>query len=92
MYKISYNFLCGLPLEILFLLSYNKGTVRNTTAPRGVERKNSMNNKTLEQIEQAVKVINYATRRVLIADCYEGYELDQLEKALRLLLSETEKK
>lgn len=51
-----------------------------------------MNNKTLEQIEQAVKVINYATRRVLIADCYEGYELDQLEKALRLLLSETEKK
>lgn len=45
-----------------------------------------------ERIEKAVRTINNTVRRVLIADCYEGYELRQLEKALKLLLEEVEKK
>lgn len=45
-----------------------------------------------EKIEKAVRTINNTVDRVLIADCYEGYELRQLEKALRLLLDEVDKK
>lgn len=45
-----------------------------------------------ERIEKAVKTINNTVNRVLIRDCYEGYELRELEKALKLLLGEVDKK
>lgn len=44
------------------------------------------------RIEKAVKTINSTVNRVLIADCYEGYELRTLKAALQLLLDEVEKK
>lgn len=45
-----------------------------------------------DRIEKAVKTINNTVNRVLIADLYEGYELRELEKALKLLLDEVDKK
>lgn len=45
-----------------------------------------------EQIERAVKTINNTVVRVLIADCYEGYELRELKKALKILLEEAYEK
>lgn len=45
-----------------------------------------------EKIEKAVKTINVTVNRVLIASCYEGYELRELKKALTLLLEEVDKK
>lgn len=45
-----------------------------------------------ERIEKAVRTINSTVHRVLIADLYEGYELRELEKALKLLLEEVDKK
>lgn len=45
-----------------------------------------------ERIKNAVKTINVTVNRVLIADCYEGYELRELKKALNLLLEEVDKK
>lgn len=45
-----------------------------------------------EEIKKAVKTIECTVNRVLIADCYEGYELRVLKKALKLLLDEAEKK
>lgn len=51
-----------------------------------------MTNYEKERIEKAVKTVNYAVNRVLIADCYTGYELRNLKAALQLLLDEVEKK
>lgn len=45
-----------------------------------------------EKIEKAVRTINNTVNRVLIADSYEGYEFRELEKALKLLLEEVDKK
>ena len=45
-----------------------------------------------ERIEKAVKTINNTVNHVLIAECYEDYELRELEKALKLLLEEVDKK
>lgn len=45
-----------------------------------------------KRIEDAVKIINATVNRVLIRDCYEGYELRKLEYALKLLLDEVDKK
>ena len=45
-----------------------------------------------EKIEQALRWVNIATKRVLIANVYEGYELQQLKKALELLTEEANKK
>ena len=45
-----------------------------------------------ERIKNAVKTINVTVNRVLIADCYEGYKLRELKKALNLLLEEVDKK
>ncbi len=44
------------------------------------------------QIEKAVATINSTYKRVLIMDLYEGYELRQLNFALKLLLNEVDKK
>lgn len=44
------------------------------------------------QIEKAVATINNTYKQVLIMDCYEEYELRQLEFAMNLLLKETNKK
>lgn len=44
------------------------------------------------QIEKAVATINNTYKRVLIADCYEGYELRQLDFALKLLLKKVDEK
>lgn len=51
-----------------------------------------MNSQEKERIEKAVKTINNTYKRVFICDLYEGYELRELEKALRLLLAEVDKK
>lgn len=45
-----------------------------------------------EKIEQALRWVNIATRRVLIANVYEGYELRKLKEALELLTAEANKK
>lgn len=45
-----------------------------------------------DRIEEAVRAVNAHYYRVLIGDCYEGYEVRQLEKALKLLLEEVDKK
>lgn len=45
-----------------------------------------------EGIKKAVETINWTVNRVLIANCYEGYELRELKKALTLLLEEVDKK
>ena len=44
------------------------------------------------QIESAVKTIHSTVPRVLIADCYEGYELRQLQNALAFLQLLADKK
>lgn len=44
------------------------------------------------KIEKHVKAINTTYYRVLIMDCYEGYELKQLITALEALLDEVNKK
>lgn len=56
------------------------------------ERRNPVRDYEKAQIEKAVATINNTYKRVLIADCYEGYELRELEKALKLLLKEVDKK
>lgn len=45
-----------------------------------------------ERIKKAVETINNTVSRVLIANCYEGYELRELEKALKFLLEEVDQK
>lgn len=45
-----------------------------------------------ERIERDVKTVNATVNRVLIADCYEGYELRKPENALKLLLEEVDNK
>lgn len=45
-----------------------------------------------KKIEKAVRTINNTVNRVLIADCYEGYEFYKLKEALELLLEEVDKK
>ena len=44
------------------------------------------------KIERAIDAVNAHWKRVLIADCYEGYELRKLRDALVYLLSETYKR
>lgn len=51
-----------------------------------------MTNYEKEQIEKAINTISWAAPRVLVADCYEGYELRRLKEALTLLLDEADKK
>ena len=51
-----------------------------------------MSNYEKAQIEKAVATINITYKRVLIMDLYEGYELRQLNLALKLLLNEVDKK
>lgn len=48
-----------------------------------------MNN---DKIEKAVQTINVTYKRVLVADCYEGYELKKLIESLQYLLNEANKK
>ena len=45
-----------------------------------------------EKIEKAIKTVNITYKRVLVMDCYEGYELRELTKALEFLLAEVNKK
>lgn len=56
------------------------------------ERRHTMRDYEKAQIEKAVATINNTYKRVLIADLYEGYELRQLDFALKLLLKEVDKK
>lgn len=51
-----------------------------------------MTNYEKERLAQAAKRVLNGTRRILIADCYEGYELEKFKEALKLLLEEAEKK
>lgn len=51
-----------------------------------------MTNYEKEKIKEAINTISWAAPRVLIADCYEGYELRRLKEALALLLDEADKK
>ena len=51
-----------------------------------------MTNYEKERLEQAAKRVLNGTRRIHIADCYEGYELEKFKEALKLLLEEAEKK
>lgn len=51
-----------------------------------------MTNYEKERLAQAAKRVLNGTRRILIADCYEGYELKKFKEALKLLLEEAEKK
>ena len=51
-----------------------------------------MDTRDRQKIEEAVKAVNAHYMRVLIMDCYEGYELRKLQAALSLLLEETNKK
>lgn len=45
-----------------------------------------------ERIERAAKTVNTSVNRVLIANRYEGYELEKLKEALKLLIEEVDKK
>lgn len=45
-----------------------------------------------ERIELAEKHIITGTWRILIGNCYEGYELKEYKAALKYLLEEAEKK
>ena len=45
-----------------------------------------------KKIEKAVKQVTNNYNRVLLADCYEGYELRQLIQGLEYLLNEANKK
>lgn len=56
------------------------------------ERKAAMLNYEKERIEKAFNTIERAGHRVLIKNCYEGYELKILKEALTLLLEEVDKK
>lgn len=51
-----------------------------------------MTNYEKERLTQAVKGVLNGTGRILIADCYEGYELEKYKEALKFLLEEAEKK
>lgn len=51
-----------------------------------------MDTRDRQKIEKAVKAVNSNYMRVLIMNCYEGYELRELRAALALLLEETNKK
>lgn len=51
-----------------------------------------MTNYEKEKVAQAAKFIVNGTGRILIANCYEGYELKRYKEALKLLLDEAEKK
>lgn len=44
------------------------------------------------KIERAIQSVQEFAPRVLLADCYEGYELRKLRDALVYLLDETYKK
>lgn len=43
-------------------------------------------------IEEALKTISWAAPRVLIANCYEGYEYRRLKEALKFLTEEVNNK
>lgn len=43
-------------------------------------------------IEEAVNTISRTYKRVLIANCYEGYEYRMLKEALRILAEELNNK
>ena len=44
-----------------------------------------------EKIEEAKKTINAMANRVLIGNCYEGYEYHRLQDALEFLVEEFKK-
>ena len=45
-----------------------------------------------EWIKEQVEIVGRTYGRVLVRDCYEGYEFRQLKKALENLLEEVNKK
>lgn len=51
-----------------------------------------MTNYEKEKVAQAAKRVLNGARRILIANCYEGYELEKFKEALKFLLDEAEKK
>lgn len=51
-----------------------------------------MEEKKKQLIEQALKTISWTAPRVLIANCYEGYEYRRLKEALKLLTEEVNSK
>lgn len=51
-----------------------------------------MTNYEKEKLATAAKRVLNGTGRILIADCYEGYELEKFKEALKFLLEEAEKK
>lgn len=50
-----------------------------------------MANVNKEKVAQKIKDIERTYRRVLILDCYEGYEYKKLKEALEYLLEEVNK-
>lgn len=51
-----------------------------------------MENYEKERLAQAVRRVVNGTGRILITNCYEGYELEKFKEALKFLLEEAEKK
>lgn len=51
-----------------------------------------MDTRDIPKIEKAVEAVNAHYKRVLVCDCYEGYELRKLREALAFLLAEVDKK
>lgn len=51
-----------------------------------------MTEKKKQLIEEAVNTISWTYKRVLIANCYEGYEYRRLKEALRILTEEVNNK
>lgn len=51
-----------------------------------------MTNYEKERLEQAAKRVLNGTRRILMEDCNEGYELEKFKEAFNFLLEEAVKK
>lgn len=51
-----------------------------------------MDNNKKQLIEEALRTISWTAPRVLIANCYEGYEYRRLKEALKLLTEEVNNK